>query len=612
LFFMRKPVSGFLMMVAAATILASATIGLAQGSSGAEEHPDSRLDIYGGYGYFHPLNSGIDGKQYVDVFNPNATVSVTGWFNHFFGAQIEGGYFSGSNEHMQYYPLHGYCGANCDQMIYTAQAGPVMRFPLGSWVPFVHALGGGARVNGPAQQDLKWGWGVTGGAGIDWVVPFFKRLAIRPIQADFQYSQVVYGPLVLPAGVKGGFGEIDALKLSGGFVLRFGEKTEKRPIVMECSTALSVVHPGETLTATASTADLVDKKKTVYTWASTGGKVAPSGSEATIDTTGLAPGEYKVSGHVQQGLRASENAGCDAPFTVKDFDPPSVSCAVNPSTATSGTSIAVSATGTSPQSRSLTYTYTASAGQIAGQGNSATLATAGLSPQQITVTCNAADDLNHTASATATVTIEQPPVPVVTQTQQLCSLTFERDHKRPARVDNESKACLDDISLTMNQQTDAKLIIVGNASPDEKPEVAAERTLNVRQYLTQERGVDPARIEVRVGDTSGRTVNNTLVPTGAIFNDSNTELFDETKIPRTGQAYGVSRSKGTTHTHAAPAPTASTSIHHTRRRRTTQSMTGYSNPSTNPQVGSEVPDNQIGPFPATPPPGGATLNQLPK
>ena len=606
---MRKPVTRLLMMLSVATVLASANLGHAQGSASAEEHPDSRFDIYGGYGYFHPINSGVNGIQYSDVFNPNATVSVTGYFNHFFGAQIEGGYFSGNNEHVKYFNGMG-CNANCDQMVYTAQAGPVMRYPLGSWVPFIHALGGGARVNGPAQQDLKWGWGVTGGVGIDWVVPFFKRLAIRPIQADFQYSQVVYGPLVLPAGVKGGFGEIDALKLSGGLVLRFGEKTEKRPIVMECSTSPAVVHPGELVTATASTADLVDKRKTVYTWTSTGGKITPSGPEATIDTAGLAPGDYKVSGHVQQGLRAAENAGCHAPFTVKDFDPPVLTCSATPSTATSGATIAIAATGTSPQSRPLTYSYTSTAGQISGQGNSATLATAGLSPQQITVTCNVADDLNHTATANAVVTIEQPPVPVVTQTQSLCSLTFERDRKRPARVDNESKACLDDISLTMNQQTDAKLVIIGNASPDEKPEVAAERTLNVRQYLTQERGVDPARIEVRVGDTSGRTVHNTLVPSGAIFNDTNTELFDESRIPRTGQAYGVSGYRGSART--TPAPQQRSTRHSHRRHTTTQSMTGYSNPTTNPQVGSEVPDNQIGPFPATPPPGGATLNQLPK
>jgi hypothetical protein len=617
---MRLRVPRFLLTLSlAACVLGPAAWLRAQNSAGMSEHPDSRIDIYGGYGYFHPLNSGINGNQYVDVFNPNATVSVTGWFNHFFGAQIEGGYFSGNNEHFPYFNNgKTYCGANCDQMVYTAQAGPVLRYPLGSFVPFIHALGGGARVNGPAQQSLKWGWGVTGGVGIDYVLPFFKRVALRPIQADFQYSQVVYGPLVLPAGVQGGFGEIDALKLSGGVVVRLGEKGEKKPVVMECSTAPPVVYPGDLVTATASIADLVDKKKTVYTWATTGGQITPSGTTATIDTTGLAPGDYKVSGHVTQGLKAYEQAGCDAPFTVKAFEPPTVTCAANPSTVISGGTSAITALGSSPQNRRLSYSYTASAGQITGQGTSAILSTAGLSPQQITVTCNVADDLNHTASSTAAVIIEQPPVPVpvATTSRELCSLSFVRDRKRPVRVDNESKACLDDIALTMNQQQDAKLEIVGNASPDEKPEAAAERTLNVRQYLTQEKGIDPGRIEVRVGDTSGRTVNNTLVPAGAIFSDTNTELFDENAIPRTGQAYSTSHAQGTAK--------AARSTRRSRRTRpaaaTPYPGTAANSPpanipsaaSTNPAMGADVPDSQIGPFAPPPPAGGSTLSQLPK
>lgn len=546
-------------MTLAACLLGSAAHSMAQGAASLNEHPDSRIDIYGGYGYFHPINSGIDGKQYDDVYNPNATASVSYYFNHFVGVQIEGGYFSGNSEHRPNYPA---CtSTQCDQLMYTAQAGPVLRFPLGSWVPFIHALGGGARSNGPAAQELKWGWGVTGGAGVDYVLPFFHgHVAVRPIQADFQYSQVVYGPLVLPAGVQGGFGEIDALKLSAGLVIRLGEKTDKMPVVMECSTEPSAVHPGDMLNVTGSTASLDPKRKTTFTWASTGGKLVPQGTTATIDTTGLAPGDYAVTGHVSQGPKASQEAGCTAPFTVKPYDPPTLSCAANPSTATSGTSIDVAATGISPQGRPLTYSFTTTAGEIVATGSTAKLSTAGLSAQTVTVNCSVVDDLSHSAQASAQVMISVPPVPVVTETQPLCSLSFVRDRRRPVRVDNESKACLDDIALSVNQQADAKLVIVGNASPDENPEAAAERTLNVRQYLTVEKGIDQSRIEVRVGDTSGRTVNNTLVPAGAIFNDVNTQTFDENAITRTGQAYGVAKGS------AGSGPSAA-GKHKARRRR---------------------------------------------
>jgi hypothetical protein len=514
----------------------------AQATKSGAEHIDSRIDIYGGYGYFHPLNSGIDGFQYQSVSNPNATVSVSAYFNHYFGVQMEGGYFSGTNEHARYIP--SCTGETCSQLVYTAEAGPVLRLPLGPFVPFIHLLGGGERTNGPAAQSLMWGWGVTGGAGIDYVLPLFNhRFAIRPIQADFQYSQVVYGPLLLPAGTQGGFGELDNLKLSGGIVARFGNVEPPYPVMLGCGAQPPSVFPGDPVKVEANALHLNPKKTPVYSWASNGGKVLASGPEATIDTTGVAPGDYVVTGHVQEGPKARQQASCAAPFTVKAFEPPTLTCSANPSTAVSGTDIAISTVGTSPQNRPLTYSYTATAGVINSAGPTAILSTAGLSPSTITVTCNAVDDLGQPAKATTDVIITAPPVPVIPQTQQLCSLSFARDLRRPVRVDNEAKGCLDDIALTLNQKTDARLIIVGNSAPTEKPDAAAERTLNARQYLTQEKGIDPSRIELRIGEPSGKTVTDTLVPAGASFNDPNTHTFDEKTIVRHGQAYGIPRPK---------------------------------------------------------------------
>jgi hypothetical protein len=547
------------------TRLVLALIGLgtavfcpAQAAKGGTEHVDSRVDIYAGYGYFHPLNSGVNGYQYQSVYNPNATASVSVYFNRYFGVQAEGGYFSGTTEHTAYIP--NCTGETCSQLIYTAEGGPVFRVPLGSFVPFVHLLGGGERTNGPAAQSLMWGWGVTGGAGVDYVLPLFNHLfAIRPIQADFQYSQVVYGPLLLPAGQEGGFGEIDNLKLSAGLVARFGNVEPPYPVMLGCGAQPPSVFPGDPVKVEANALHLNPKKTPVYTWASNGGKVLASGPEATIDTTDLAPGDYVVTGHVQEGSKARQQASCAAPFTVKAFEPPTLTCSANPSTAVSGTDIAISTVGTSPQNRPLTYSYTATAGVVASSGPTAKLVTAGLSPGTITVTCSVVDDLGKTAKATTDVIITAPPAPVVPQTQALCSLSFTRDARRPVRVDNEAKGCLDDIALTLNQQADARLVMVGNSDPKEKPEAAAERTLNARQYLTQEKGVDPSRIELRIGEPSGKTVTSTLVPTGAIYNDLNTHTFDDKSIVRHGQAYGIPHTKKVlppSHTTAATTPPA--------------------------------------------------------
>jgi hypothetical protein len=526
-----------LLAVAASVFGVSANMH-AQASKSATEYPDSRVDIYGGYGYFHPINSGVGSKQYFDINNANATISVTGYFNRYMGVATEAGYFSGTREHAAYNP--NCVGEGCSQLVYTAEAGPVFRVPFGAWIPFLHALGGGVRNNGPVDQPLTWGWGVTGGGGLDYMVPFFhKHVAVRIIQADWQYSQVVYGPLVLPEAVKGGFGEISAMKLSGGVVVKLGEITPAKALDIGCAAAPATGYPGDVITVTAASVNFDSKKPAAYTWKTNGGKLKPDQAQATIDTAGLAPGEYEVSAHVIQGMKARQQASCMTPFTIKPFEPPTLTCSANPSSATAGTVVDISTTGTSPQNRPLTYSYTSSAGQIVATGPTAKLSTAGLTGTTITVTCNVVDDLGQSAQANTQVTLTVPPTPIVAETQDLCHISFERDHRRPVRVDNEAKGCLDDIALTMQQQADAKLVIVGNSSANEHAEAGAERALNARQYLVQEKGIDSSRIEVRAGSMPGRFVNNTLVPAGAHFDGSNSHTFDENSITRHGQAYGV-------------------------------------------------------------------------
>jgi hypothetical protein len=519
---------------------AAPAVSSAQAAKGGEQHIDSRVDLYGGYGYFHPFNSSVAGYEFQSVYNLNATVSVSTWFNRYFGVQMEAGYFSGSNEHKQYIPL---CtGETCSQLVYTAEGGPVFRYPLGRWVPFAHILGGGERTNGPAAQSLMWGWGATGGVGIDYVLPFWgQHVAIRPIQADYQRSQVVYGPLLLPAGQEGGFSALSNMKLSAGLVIRMGDVEPPEPVMLGCAAQPASVFPGDPVKVEANALHLNPKKTPVYTWAANGGKINASGPEATIDTTGLAPGDYVVTGHVEEGPKPRQQASCAAPFSIQAFQAPTLTCSANPSTAVSGTDIAISTVGVSPQNRPLTYSYSATAGVIGSSGPTATLTTAGLSPMTITVTCNLVDDLGQTAKATTDVIITAPVVNVP-QTQPLCSLSFTRDQRRPVRVDNEAKGCLDDIALTLSQQTDARVVMVGNSTPDEKPEAAAERALNAGQYLVDEKGIDPIRIELRVGSSAAKVVTNTLVPAGATFNNQDSHGFDEKTIVRHGQAYGVTRS----------------------------------------------------------------------
>jgi len=229
---------------------------------------------------------------------------------------------------------------------------------------------------------------------------------------------------------------------------------------------------------------------------------------------------------------------------VKEYEPPTISCSANPSTIKPGDSSTITSQGVSPQNRPLTYTYTAAGGTVSGSGTTATFASTGAPTGPVTITCNVADDKGHTASATTTVTIEAPPPPPQPHAQALCSINFENDKKRPTRVDNEAKACLDEVALSLQQQSDAKVVVVGDSTAAEKElpkkhkknatvePIAGQRAVNTKDYLVTEKGIDPSRISVATGTTDGQKVENYLVPAGADFNTdvSGTTPVDESTV----------------------------------------------------------------------------------
>ncbi len=525
-------------------VLASAASALAQAKASATERNGSGIDIYGGYGLFQPLNATIAGFQYHEISNPNATASFAYYFDSHLGVQVEGSYFTGNNN------LNGEYGSCavvlCNQRIYTVQAGPIYRWTFGRFVPFAHILMGGDRVNGPEFQPLHWGVGATVGGGVDYVLPVFhNHLAIRPAQVDYVYTHENYGvvsPNTTPPNATGGSVNLNAVRLSAGLVFHLREANETiTPLVYGCSANPTEVYPGEPVTVTGSTVGLKSKKIPTYSWATKGGTLTSNGNVATIDTTGLEAGQYDVIGRITTGPKAGEQSYCSAPFNVKAYTAPTIACTASTTSAEAGAVVEIDCTARSEQNRPLTYKFTTTSGQLDINENIAKLSTAGLPPGDITVTGTVKDDKGKSASATVLVVITAPPAKIEPKASALCSLSFSRDARRPARVDNEAKGCLDDVALTLGRSSDAKLVIVGNTSPLEKPELAAERALNARQYLVTEKGIDPARISLRVGETSGQTVKNYLVPAGAAFTEPNTQRFDETRIVRHGQAYGVPR-----------------------------------------------------------------------
>jgi len=155
------------------------------------------------------------------------------------------------------------------------------------------------------------------------------------------------------------------------------------PVTLSAEAAPPAVFPGEPVTVTATAGSLSTKKKNsvIYSWSGDG--VTGNGTTATVATASLSTGTHSVKADVKEGkpgkegLKPGQSAEATASFTVKEFEPPTISCMASPTTIKPGETSTVTSTGMSPQNRPLTYTYTASAGMVSGSGPSATFSSTG-------------------------------------------------------------------------------------------------------------------------------------------------------------------------------------------------------------------------------------------
>jgi hypothetical protein len=514
----------------------------------------SRVDIFTGYSYFGAHGRVQPSGLPYSSINLGAIGSGAYYFNNYFGGEVVyTNHPSGVNDGMS-----GISG------------GIIARLPMENFTLFAHGLVGVARLGGPnsevpatlEHEPYRWGPALTAGGGMDYDLPFFNnRFSLRLFQADYRYIHEDFGPAVsIPTGgILGGRANLDAVELSTGIVTHFGHIIPPPPVTYACSVAPNSVYPGDPITVTGTAANLNPKKTPTYTWTSTSGPIAGSSSTGNIDTKGVAPGTYTVTGHVTEGPKPGQSADCTGQFTVKPFEPPTMSaCSANPSTVDSGGSSTITASASSPQNRPLTYSYSATAGSVSGTTSTATLTAPSVAAggnSSVTVTCNVVDDLGKSDSKTATVTVNGPPMPPpppAPTASSLCSVSFERDKVRPTRVDNEAKACLDDVALALQRSSDAKLSLVGNEDAKEqkvdargakmkhpKPTAAAARAVNTKDYLVTEKGIDASRIMVYTGSDDAQTVTTSLVPAGATNPAASATPVDESAVkavPRTRAA----------------------------------------------------------------------------
>jgi len=561
--------------------------------------PAPRWDVFVGYslldptGTFYPIQP--DGTVLPVSFKiekKGLLESAAYFFNRNIGFQVETGQhdlFTNTG-----FPTTG----SSNSGIFTVESGLIYRWPGVHFTPFVHGLGGGAYVDGPDHEPYTWGPVAIAGGGLDWY-PLCHNFGIRIFEADYEYIHANSGPshgsLADDNFVWGDDESINGFRLAAGVVYR-GASVWGTPVgcgllpppALTCVAAPSPVFPGEPVTVTATAAGLNPKLTPTYTWEGVG--ASGNGSATTIATDNLAAGTYTVRGTVAEGTKNVQTANCEASFTVSAWQPPTLTCVAMPDTIHPDQTTTITLTGQSPQNLPLAYECHTASGPLPMNGNTAAFSGNGSPEGTIAINCSVKDNKGHNVLCDTSVTIkaEKPPIP---HSVPLCTIDFNNDAKRPTRVDNEAKACLDQVSLSLEQNPADTLVVVGETSSTD-PATSAQRAINTKNYLVTEKGIDPSRITVVTGDEGTQGVQEYRVPQGAVFTSDvqNTTPVDETAV-KPQERKPLPMRQHATHAHVAPKAAATAPattappakpVHHKKKAATKKPSTTGKKPAGSP------------------------------
>lgn len=318
-------------------------------------------------------------------------------------------------------------------------------------------------------------------------------------------------------------------KGGNGFVGYFSIGTRRRcplPPAPTCVLASSAttVNKGDRLSLTTTPTTPGYETSAVsyeYRWQVTdsqGRPVTVSGTGTSVDvaTGSLACGRYSVTTTVTATVPAVDcpsdcvttgQTTCTASFEITEPPCPTVTCDVRASSSsvTSGDRVTFSATATGADGASFTWSTTG--GTLSStSGAEVTLDTTGMSSGSVTVSVNVSTSRTRCdqpcpgGSCSTSITVGVPTIITPPSPLSPCGPIFFPFNS--ARINNEHKACLDEIALRMQQDPRSSLIVDGHRDSSERVGISLTRGNNARDYLVNEKGIDTARITVRnFGDT---------------------------------------------------------------------------------------------------------------
>jgi hypothetical protein len=484
-------------------------------------------------------------------------------FGNVFGIKADlMGYTQGSGLRHQL-TEHGLASGAANGNLFTYMFGPQIKKHTGTFQPFAEALFGSAHTNAYATiltaegkllhgQGDNNGFAMAYGGGLDLQVS--RHLALRPVEVDYLFTRFSANQINYTA-------HQNNFRYFGGLDFTLGGAPPV-PVTASCSASPTEVWSGDPVSVTVNGANFNPKHTVTYAWSGNGGKLSSTSSQtATVDTAGLAPGNYSFNGTVTDPKEKKNNtATCTANFTIKQPQPPQVSCSASPATIAINEPATVTMQASDPQGWPMTYSWSNSGGTLSGTGTSVTVtATNADAGNTITVTGTATDArANLTASCTASVTV--PAVQKCTMIEDWGECTFEKNPKKPWRVDNDCKDTLDKLSLRLQQMPNGKLDIVGYTNQEEsvnEQTLGSQRSVNVKYYLTTDgpNKVDAGRVQPRQGATKGQATHFYFVPEGNMCGGQVEEgtTVDETAVQPQSRNAAAPKMKHKRKTSAPPA-----------------------------------------------------------
>ncbi|HVO61993.1 MAG TPA: OmpA family protein [Terriglobales bacterium] len=477
---------------------------LVPGLCQAQDETVPKADLFAGYQWL----------------SPKGTVPVAGTFNPIQGQSLQDlsegfGLAFGYNFHPNF-ALEGDYGGDWKNgfNINTYSAGPRFTLRTENMNYFVHTLVGLNQLNTPNIGNHK-GVGAILGGGMD--LKIMKYFNIRLIEADYQWARQNFSsqvPLEQPNLRHVNF---DGVRLRTGVVFNFAGGEAPVPPSATCSAQPTEVLVGEPVTVTATPSNFNPKHTVTYNWTSNGGKITGKEGTASVDTNGIAGGNYSATAHVTDPRAKKNNeASCTANFTVKEppKNPPTMSCSMNPSSVQAGQTATITCDCNSPDNIQVNVAgWNASRGTVSGSGNTATINTTGVAPGTISVSATCTDARGLTGSSSAQLAVTQPPPSK--EFQQLearlslgHSIYFATAQPTPANpqgglVPSQQQTLLalaTDFKQYLKDKPDAHLILEGHADPrggtEYNQKLSQRRVERTKSFLV-ENGVPADHIDVK-------------------------------------------------------------------------------------------------------------------